>query len=69
MFEMLFYDLSRLFAKAAFAAFLMKIVVLAVIVFAVIGVISTIKYFSKRKHAKETDGQYWLRTGKTRDKK
>lgn len=69
MFEMLFYDLSRIFARAAFAAFLMKIVVLAVIVFAVIGVISTIKYFSKRKHAKETDGQYWLRTGRTRDKK
>lgn len=69
MFEMLFYDLSMLFAKAAFTAFLLKIIVIAILVFAVIGVITTIKFFANRKKNKETDGQYWLRTGRTRDKK
>lgn len=69
MFEMLFRDLSLLFAGAAFAAFLMKIIVIAILVFAVIGVITTIKFFANRKKNKETDGQYWLRTGRTRDKK
>lgn len=69
MFEALFFDLSRLFAKAAFAAFLMKILVIAILVFAVIGVITTVKYFAGKKKNKETDGQYWLRTGRTRDKK
>ena len=69
MFEMLFYDLAHLFAGAAFIAFLLKLFILAILVFAVIGVITTIKFFANRKKNKETDGQYWLRTGRTRDKK
>lgn len=70
MFEMLFYDLSRLFAKAAIAAFLLKIVILAILVFAIIGIITTIKFFVRRHNLKkETDGQYFMRTGRLREKK
>ena len=64
MFEMLFFDLSLLFAKASLAVFLLKLLFIAIIVFAIIGLINTIKFFIRRRRNKETDGQYWLRTGK-----
>ena len=64
MFEMLFFDLSMLFAKASLAVFLLKLLFIAIIVFAIIGLINTIKFFIRRRRNKETDGQYWLRTGK-----
>ena len=64
MLEMLFFDLSLLFAKASFAVFLLKLLIIAIIVFAIIGIITTIKFFIGRRRNKETNGQYWLRTGK-----
>ena len=64
MFELLFFDLSMLFAKASLAVFLLKLLFIAIIVFAIIGLITTIKFFIRRRRNKETNGQYWLRTGK-----
>ena len=67
MLESLFFDLSLIFAKASFAVFIMKLLILAILVFAVIGIITTVKFFIRRKNKKkETDGEYWLRTGKSR---
>lgn len=67
MFTLLFYDLYLLFAGAKFAMFLVELFTLIVIVLAIIGLITTIKFFvTRRSKKKETDGQYWMRTGRTR---
>lgn len=64
--DILFGELSLFFAKASFAVFLAKVLFFLIIVFAVIGIISTIKFFAGRKSRKETPGEYWMRTGKTK---
>ena len=64
MFTLLFYDLHTLIAGAKFAIFLVELFTLIVIVLAVIGLITVIKFFVKRRKRKETDGEYWMRTGR-----
>lgn len=67
MFTLLFYDLHMLIAGAKFAVFLVELFTFIVLVLAVIGLITVIKFFVKRKsRKKETDGEYWMRTGRTR---
>lgn len=67
MFTLLFYDLYMLTAKLRFARFLTELFTLIVIVLAIIGLITVIKFFvTRRSKKKETDGQYWMRTGRTR---
>lgn len=67
MFTLLFYDLYMLAAGAKFVIFLLELLTLIVIILAVIGLITVIKFFVRRRSMKkETDGQYWMRTGKTR---
>lgn len=63
MFE-LFAKLSLLSAKLSFIALLVRIVVIAILVFAVIGIISTIHFFIGRKKTKETPEEKWRRTGR-----
>lgn len=67
MFTLLFYDLYMLAAGAKFLIFLVELLTLIIIVLAVIGLITVIKFFVRRKNKKkETDGEYWMRTGRTR---
>lgn len=69
MFTVLFYDLYMLAAGMKFAIFLIELLTFIVIVLAIIGLITVIRFFVRRKAAKkETDGQYWMRTGKMRKK-
>lgn len=64
MLEYLFFEMSKLMAAASLAVILLKIIIVLILIFAVIGIISTIRFFAGRKKRKETDGEYWLRTGK-----
>lgn len=67
MFTLLFYDLYMLAAGMKFVLFLIELLTLIVIVLAVIGLITVIRFFVHRRNKKkETDGQYWMRTGKMR---
>lgn len=70
MIRWLIFEIESILAGAAIAAFLLKIVILAILVFAVIGLITTIKFFVRRRNLKkETDGEYFMRTGRLREKK
>jgi len=67
MFTLLFYDLYMIAAGAKFMIFLIELLTVIVLVLALIGLITVIKFFVKRRATKkETDGQYWMRTGRTR---
>ena len=67
MFTLLFYDLYMIAAGAKFVIFLIELLTLIVIVLAVIGLITVIRFFVRRHNRKkETDGEYWMRTGRTR---
>lgn len=69
MFTLLYYDLYVLAAKLRFARFLTELFTFIVIVLAIIGLITVIKFFVKRRGLKrETDEQYWRRTGRVRKK-
>lgn len=64
MFRLLyeFYTWSLSFALATI---LFNIVSIALLIFAVIGIIATIKWCTGRKSKKdETPGEYWKRTGR-----
>lgn len=62
----LYSMLGSFYLQFALAKLLIDISTILVLVFAVIGVISTIRYFIGRKRNKETAEQKWLRTGKTK---
>lgn len=64
MLELLFGKLALMFAKASFAVFLIKLLIIAIIVFAIIGIVCTVKFCITHRRKKETPGQYWMRTGK-----
>lgn len=64
MLDLLLMDLYALSLKAKIAAFLINAVIIIILVFAVIGVIATVKWFLKRKKPKETPGEKWRRTGR-----
>lgn len=67
MFTVLFYDLYMLAAGMKFVLFLIELLTFIVIVLAIIGLITVIRFFVQRhKRKKETDGQYWMRTGRMR---
>lgn len=69
MFTVLFYDLYMLAAGMKFMIFLIELLTFIIIILAIIGLINVIKFFVKRRAAKkETDGQYWMRTGRMRKK-
>ena len=70
MIRWLIFEIEAILAGAAIAAFLIKILIFAILVFAVIGLITTIKFFARRRSLKEeTDAQYFIRTGRLREKK
>ena len=67
MFTLLFYDLYMLAAGMKFVIFLIELLTFIVIVLAIIGLITVIRFFIRRHNRKkETDGQYWMRTGRMR---
>lgn len=69
MFTLLFYDLHMLVAGAKFAMFLVELFTLIIIILAIIGLITVIRFFvMRRNRKKETDGEYWMRTGRSRKK-
>lgn len=62
----LFFDLYTIMIGVSIARFFAKLITIAILVFAVIGIITTIKWIldkRKPKH-KETPHEKWLRTGK-----
>ena len=61
----LLLDIYSLAAGAAFMALLVEIGMILYTVFAIIGLITTIRFFiNRKKRKKETAGERWLRTGK-----
>ena len=69
MFTLLFYKMYMLLAGAKFMIILLEVLTLIFIVLAIIGLITVIRFFVRRHNRKkETDGEYWMRTGKMRKK-
>lgn len=60
----LFFDLYTWSLGVRFMAFLFQVLFLLMVVFAIIGLITTIKWLFTRNKNKETPGQKWRRTGR-----
>lgn len=60
----LFFDLYTWSLGARFMAFLFQVLFLLMVVFAIIGFITTIKWLFTRNKNKETPEQKWRRTGR-----
>lgn len=71
MLELFLYDLKALAIGAVIWVIFMRILAIAFCIFAVIGFISTIRFFIKRKKRKqapkEDPHKVWLKTGKWPD--
>ena len=59
-------DLYAFLAGARIAAFLYMVFVIAILIFAIIGIITTIRFFVRRKRNKKqmTPGERWMKTGR-----
>lgn len=65
----LFYELYALAVGARFIMFLFEVLSFIFVILAIIGLITVIRFFVKRRRLKkETDGEYWRRTGRLREK-
>ena len=65
MLELLLLDLASWVVAAGIIAFLVKLAIIATLIFAVIGLITTIRFFATRKKKKKHDvGAEWLKTGR-----
>lgn len=60
----LYSIINSFYLQFALAKLLIDIFTVLVIVFSIIGVISTIKFFRGKKKKKESREDKWLRTGK-----
>ena len=64
MFELLLGDLFALGIIASTYYVLMRIAFYATIIFAIIGLITTIRWIIGKTKKKETPGEKWMRTGR-----
>lgn len=65
MITWLFYELYSLAVGARIMFFLLELLTFIIIVLAIIGLITVIRFFVRRRRSKkETDGEYWMRTGR-----
>lgn len=68
MLELLMMEVYSLLIGATIMAVIMKIIVAAFFIFAIIGFITTIRFFTRRKKKKAVDPhKVWLKTGKWPD--
>jgi len=63
MIEMLFLEAYSWILAAGFIAFLIKLLIIAILIFAIIGIITTIRFFANRKKKKNA-GEIWMKTGR-----
>lgn len=64
MFTALFAELSLLMMKASFISFLLELGFVLMVIFSVIGLITTIRFFIKRGKKKKDPYKEWIKTGK-----
>lgn len=65
----LFYELYALAVGARFFMFLLELLSLIFVILAIIGLVTVIRFFVRRRRNKrESDGEYWRRTGRLREK-
>lgn len=66
MFTTLFAELSILMMRASFISFLLELGFILMVIFSVIGLIATIRFFIKRAKNKKNRDPYkeWIKTGK-----